>query len=465
MGRPHDAARTMTAGTAAALLDRLAAAAGRGAVRPRTEAANWRVAGVEPLAVVEPDSADAVAEVLAFCSAEGVPVEPAGAGSWLAAGAPPPRPPVILGTSRLDRITEHEPADLVIGFQAGVQLSALEAALRRHGQTLPLDPPAADGATAGALLALGEAGPLRAAHGRPRDLALGLEVVTGDGRLVRFGGRVVKNVAGYDAVRLLVGSGGGLAVITGAFMLVRSAPERDETRLVPCGADAADAAALALEVWRTVPCDALELLLPERVLAVRLRGSAAAVADAADRLARLHPGGAADAAPAATPASATSGAEVWDRLGRDEAAAALHLRLEALPGALADTLRAALEFVGAASGFPSGSTMNSASDDAFALPDGWRVAAHGANGIVRIWRAPDGPALDPERFAGAASTVAAQMASHGGTFRYSILPAALRGPATVPAAPAPGVLAIVERLRDAFDPGRILMPGRRAGWQ
>jgi FAD/FMN-containing dehydrogenase len=144
-------------------------------------------------ALLAPPTPDAVAEALALCSAEGWPVVPLGAATWLPGPIDKPASlsPVLLSTARLDGITEHEPADLVIGVQAGLPLHRLDQALRASRLWLPLDPPAASDATIGAVAALSAAGPLRAGHGTPRDMALGVEIATGDGRLIRFGGRVV----------------------------------------------------------------------------------------------------------------------------------------------------------------------------------------------------------------------------------------------------------------------------------
>jgi glycolate oxidase FAD binding subunit len=470
----------------ASLLSLLRSTAGATAVRERTGTA-VEVAGVAALAVVEPDSADAVAEVLALCTGEGVPVEAAGACTWLRHGPAPAAPPVVVSTARLRRVTEYEPADLVIGVQAGATLEDVEGELRQHGQTLPLDPPCAPGGTLGAVLSLGSAGPLRAAHRTPRDLALGVEIVTGDGRLLRFGGRVVKNVAGYDGVRLVAGSAGSLGVVTGMFMLVRSAPAEDETlQVVAGGFD--EAAALALEVWRTVPCDALEVLPGGEAgwtVAVRLRGSAAAVHDAADRFRALSG--------TAVPRPAPSG--YWAEAGRAEAEASLHLVAAAPPAALAAVLAAAGRFVDGVE------NTRSAADSTH--PGAWRIAAHAADGIVRLWQPRAAPVPQPDRLAQGLSGLHAELAECSGTCRYTVLPAALQpliggspgGPAAgagpgaaahaaAGAQPVPGATGadvagageagasalsgaalVARRLRAAFDPAGIMTQRRGGVWQ
>jgi glycolate oxidase FAD binding subunit len=224
------------------------------------------VPGSAPLGVVAPESAEALAAVLRECSAADWPVLPAGAGTWLHAAArwlvtDETRPPLIVTTARLASVIEHEPADLVVGVQAGMALEDLHRHLATAGQWLPLDPPADARATVGAVIALGGNGPLRAGYGLPRDMVLGLEVATGDGRLLRFGGRVVKNVAGYDGVRLVTGSGGGLGIITAVYLRVRGMRGTIRTWVLPAD-DPAAAVRTALTVRDAMRCEALEVVSP-----------------------------------------------------------------------------------------------------------------------------------------------------------------------------------------------------------
>ena len=239
---------------------------------------------------VLPETTEQTAAVLAACSREGWRVWPAGRGSRRGPG-PGPGPAVVLSTERLVGLTIYEPEDLTVGCRAGMRHGDLAAATAAHRQMLPLEPAAGTGATLGGTLALADAGPLRAGYGAPRDLALGVTVVTGDGRVLRFGGRVVKNVAGYDVVRLLVGSRGTLGVITELHVRLRGRPEHDVTLLLDAP-DAATAAALALGIRDAAAPVALEVLAdpphPDRwQLAVRLHGSRAVVDDGRERIAGL----------------------------------------------------------------------------------------------------------------------------------------------------------------------------------
>jgi glycolate oxidase FAD binding subunit len=129
-------------------------------------------------------------------------------------------------------IVEYEPADLTLTAMAGIRGRDLLSRTSSSGQWLPLDPPGWGDATLGGLLATGESGSVAQIYGRTRDLTLGLTLVAGDGRVLDVGGRVVKNVAGFDLVRLAVGSRGALGLITRASVRLFPRPERDVGLLV-----------------------------------------------------------------------------------------------------------------------------------------------------------------------------------------------------------------------------------------
>src|SRR5439155_13006439 len=131
-------------------------------------------------------------------------------------GAPPARLDAVLRLDRVARVIDHQPGDMTVTVEAGCPLATLAEVLGAAGQWLPLDPPRADATTVGGLVAADLSGPLRASQGRVRDLLLGVRVVGADGVLVSGGGRVVKNVAGYDLPKLHVGALGTLGVIVEA---------------------------------------------------------------------------------------------------------------------------------------------------------------------------------------------------------------------------------------------------------
>lgn len=205
----------------------------------------YNVHGVTPEVIVAPRSAEEAAAILTLATNENIAVEFAGAGSRLNSGNKPRRIELVMTSARLKNIAEYEAADLVISAQSGVTLSRIADAVTPNNQFLALDPPVDDESTIGAVAANGTAGPLRFAHGTPRDQVLGLEIVTGDGRILHFGGKVVKNVAGYDVVRLLVGSRGTLGFITSVNLRLKPLPQVDRTVAISGDfaqiADAADA--------------------------------------------------------------------------------------------------------------------------------------------------------------------------------------------------------------------------------
>jgi glycolate dehydrogenase FAD-binding subunit len=169
--------------------------------------------GVVPRSRLAPTTREDLAAALREANDRGDAVAPVGGGTQLDLGMPPDRLDVVLETSRLNRVVEYEPADLTVTVEAGMQFSELQRLLGEQGQCLALDPPAQAGATLGGLIATNASGPLRFAFGTARDLVIGTRVANPDGTLTHAGGRVVKNVAGYDLNKLYVGSLGTLGII------------------------------------------------------------------------------------------------------------------------------------------------------------------------------------------------------------------------------------------------------------
>lgn len=227
-----------------------------------------------------PESDDALALVCQAAWEERWKVRIEGQGSWVPLDGPAD---LALSTRGLTRIVSVSPADLVATVEAGVPLDALRAELERHRLWLALDPPGRPDRTIGGVVASGTAGALRHGFGPVRDHVLGCTVVTGDGRLVEAGGRVVKNVAGYDLTKLHTGGFGGFGVITGLHLRLRARPEEDVT-LVTHGGRGALCEAARLAIGARVELVALELLSPalaarpEWSLAARLTGTQAGVA-------------------------------------------------------------------------------------------------------------------------------------------------------------------------------------------
>jgi glycolate oxidase FAD binding subunit len=192
------------------------------AVRPAEE--RDAIAGVRPRLVVAPHDEESLAAVLAFADHEGLTVLPRGGGTQLGMGFPPTGGDIVLSLEHLDAVVEHAPADQTVTVQAGLTLAALQAALAPHGQRLALDPDRPDAATVGGILATNASGPRRLRYGGPRDLLIGIRVALPDGSLAKGGGKVVKNVAGYDLPKLYVGALGTLGVITAATFRLHPLP-------------------------------------------------------------------------------------------------------------------------------------------------------------------------------------------------------------------------------------------------
>jgi FAD/FMN-containing dehydrogenase len=173
---------------------------------------------------VAPGSIIEVSEVMKLASIESWIVVPAGGESWLDLGNPRRLINLIVSTRRLNRIIEHEPADLVAITEAGVTLTDFNATLARNGQWLPLDPPDDGRATIGGIVATGLGGAQQYGYGRPRGSVIGMRVVLADGKVIKAGGRVVKNVAGYDLCKSFTGSYGTLGIIAEVNFKLRPKP-------------------------------------------------------------------------------------------------------------------------------------------------------------------------------------------------------------------------------------------------
>ncbi len=194
--------------------------------------ARYTVDGLAPALVATPGSVGQLALVVAAADEDGAAVIPWGGGQHMTLGNVPSRYDVALRTTKLDRVLEYEAADLTVTVEAGITMGRLQAVLAEHGQFLPIDAPA--DATVGGVLAAGVSGPSRHAYGLPRDWLIGCRMALADGTLIKGGGRVVKNVAGYDLPKLAVGSLGTLGVIVEATFKVAPLPAVQETLVVHC---------------------------------------------------------------------------------------------------------------------------------------------------------------------------------------------------------------------------------------
>lgn len=278
-----------------------------------------------------PDDVPALADAVRDAAARGRRLRVVAGGTWLDAGRPVMHD-AELSVAALRGVVEYEPGDLTLTARAATPLDEIERLVAGHGQLLAMDPFGAPAGTLGATVATASAGPLAHAFGTPRDNVIGVQFVDGTGAVVRAGGRVVKNVAGFDLARLVTGAWGTLGVLTEVSVRLRPVPEVDATVAVPVPGGAALApfldrlrasplAAWSLELVNAPLAERLGLVRRTLLLA-RLAGNAPSVAAQRDTLAAL--GDVADV---------SSG--VWRQLRASEPPTASVVRVSARPSRLA----------------------------------------------------------------------------------------------------------------------------------
>jgi glycolate oxidase FAD binding subunit len=399
------------------------------------------VAGVIPSYVASPSSTDQVAALLRAAAGAGLAVVPRGAGTGFAWGAPPSRCDLVVDLRSMDQILEHAAGDLVVRVQAGVTIGQLAVALGGAGQQLALDVPAE--ATVGGVVATGTAGPRRFRYGAPRDLLIGITVVRADGVVAHAGGKVVKNVAGYDLGKLFAGSQGTLGVITEATFRLHPLPAAVAWVTAEFGpAERAGAvAAVAAAAGSPLVPSAVELDWPggsQRPLrvGVLLEGTGPGVAERAKQMSELlaAPGGAVSVGETA-PAR-------WAALPSSVTVVRVSFWVSAL-GPVLDALAAA----GADAGV--------------------RPAVSGAAGAGALYAclAPSDPGTSDEDAVRFVTALRERVAGALGSASPRGAVAVLAAPPAVLAAgadgPVPG-LALMRAVRDQFDPDHRMFPGRGA---
>lgn len=233
--------------------------------------ANVTSADITASLTVSPASAAEISEVMKLAASERWTVEPAGAGANLKTPNGK-RANLVVSTLRLHQVLDHEPADLITTTQTGVRLARLNAELAAGGQWLPLDPPGGSNATIGGVVATGLGGAQSFGYGPPRRHVVGMQVVLADGSVIRVGGRVVKNVAGYDLCKLFTGSRGTLGVIVTVNFKLRPRPEREATVIASGTTEALLSTARQILQTRLFPV-ALELLSPALAETLNLAGN------------------------------------------------------------------------------------------------------------------------------------------------------------------------------------------------
>jgi glycolate oxidase FAD binding subunit len=413
-----------------------------GLVRPAAEAD--AVDGVRPELVAEPASVPEASELLRAASRAGLRTVFAGGGSKLGLGNPPERLDLLVSTRRLQRVLEHAAGDLVVKVEAGARLADLQDALAPAGQWLALDPPE-PGATVGGTVAANASGPRRFRYGTARDLVIGITVVLADGTVAHAGGKVVKNVAGYDLGKLFCGSLGTLGLIAEVTFRLHPRPA------------AAAVVTLAVE-WPGQVGEAVQRLLRASLVpsAVELvwpgngpgRGELTVVFEG------IRPGVEAQAATAARLLGEVGEAE---ELGPGGTEAALS-QLGALPWEKAE--------VGIKAAVPP-AELPGALADLGVDPRGMRfgrLAAHAGTAVVRVGLAGvgGGDASQVELVAGLITAARERLAARGGTLVVTEAPVELKRAVDVWGPPGDAI-ELMRRVKRQFDPDRLLAPGRFVG--
>jgi glycolate oxidase FAD binding subunit len=405
--------------------------AGRGVVNAGSDAAQFVVDGMTPRAIAEPGSEAEVAAVLREADARSEAVIVVGGGEHLGLGNVPARYDVALSTRGISGIAAHEPADLTVTCGAGTRLLDLERALSEHGQHLPLDP-IGSGATVGGVVAANAYGPMRLAHGTARDWLIGIRVAHCDGSVSKAGGRVVKNVTGYEMTKLYAGSLGTLAVITEMTFKLAPLPVATQTVSMAC-ADAAAGASLLLRVRDAgLTVRRGELMSPATSAAVTGARSWQALVDVAGGFAAVERSlrelrSYADVV--------EQKSEAWEAWRASIGRGSLALRFAAAPSRAAGLM----------------------SDAAEAAP-GASMSATVAAGVVRLRH--DG--AEDDTLAQMVATARAIAAAHDATMIVESAPAAVKGDIDV-FGEAPDGIEIMRRFKREFDPRGTLAPGRFVG--
>jgi glycolate dehydrogenase FAD-binding subunit len=396
------------------------------------------ILGLRPETVYEPRTVAEASEVVGRTAREGKSLSFVGGGTELGLGSRPEKLDAVLRTGGLDRIVEHAPSDQIVIVEAGLTLDSLQKALSAHGQRLALDPPQPDRATLGGLVAANAFGPRRARYGSMRDLIIGVSIIRADGTAARGGGKVVKNVAGFDMPKLMVGSLGTLGLIATATFRVHPLPEEIVTLLVP-GRGARDIRSLVARL-RGAQLEPAAVVALWRAggtfdFAVCFEGFARGVAEQRERFAALVSGEGA-ACDVLDGAAATA---LWARHDALRAAPAFRAKLAALPTSIeqlaSETLPPLL--------------------DALENP-GWAWYATLGVGFVT------GEPRSVEAVASAVASARAHLARSGATLVLQAAPPALRERAPVWGAPPPA-LDLMRSVKERLDPERRLSPGRFVG--
>jgi glycolate oxidase FAD binding subunit len=394
--------------------------------------------GVRPGRVYRPTSLGEAEEAVRKSSEEGLRLAFVGGGTELELGAPPTALEAVLLTKGLSRVLEYAPLDQIVTVEAGMALGALQALLLKKGQMLALDPPWAERATVGGIVATNAFGPRRTRYGSVRDLIIGVTLIRADGTRTRGGGKVVKNVAGFDLPKLMVGSLGSLGLISTVTFRLHPLPESQSTVLFPRTTPSAVGRVVAEMRKAQLEPAAVASLWSEGgfELGCRFEGFEAGVTTQRDRLLALGRG--LDFPVDVLDGPAADG--FWSRqAAAREAPATVRAKLATLP-----------------------------TESAAAAADVWpllqkalqapRAVFYPTLGLAFV----GGDMVDAAALAAAVGKAREALSPRGGHLVLHAAPAELRARTDV-FGPLPSGVVISRRVKDALDPQHRLAPGRTVG--
>jgi len=413
----------------------LAGIAGKENLRAATEADC--VDGVTPQMVCHPATPEELARSLRWANSNGLKVSPRGGGTKLGWGNPPLACDLVLSTARLDRILEYAWDDMTVIVEAGCRVADLQKTLAAHGQQLALDPLWPERASIGGILSTNDSGTLRVRYGSLRDLIIGITVALPDGTLAKSGGKVVKNVAGYDLAKLFTGGSGTLGVIVQAIFRLHPLPRQSRSLSFSGKPQSLNALLLMLQASR-LTFTGLQLHASQEGarLDIRFDGTAAGIEAQINQALQIA---SASVTVCDTPADAwTSHQSIWDHASPSSLAApSLVVKFSVLPAQLA-SVAALLEKAA----------------DAHSLK--WKLVAQS---IGAGYAALEGSEI---ALRSAALSLRDEVLALGGTMVFLGCPLSVKRGLDVWGPPSDAQPLMV-RIKQRFDPDGTLNPGRFAG--
>lgn len=443
---------------------RLAGIVGQEHVMAAESCAQYAVDGKAPKGAAFPATVEELSEVMKVAASERLSVVPWGGGTKIGLGNAPAGVDLVVGLARLNRIIDHEPADLTATFQGGTKLREVQTYLGQKGQFLPLDPPSARGATIGGILATNSSGPRRFRYGAARDLLIAIRVVHADGRITKGGAKVVKNVTGYDMNKLYIGSLGTLGIIVEATFKIYPLPAAERTWLASFPTGEAALSAVALILAATIVPSSLELLSPPaaRLVArhaglslpegsIALASSVGSVPEAVDaQIAAIEKICEQSGSQVGIPLDGSSQETLW--------AAIVDFPSANGDGGVAATLKASV--------LPTKALSTIRRGEEIARSAGLQSAAisEAGSGIVRLHWSSDAVATEETALAMAKAIedLRRSIIEGGGSLVVLEAPPAVKARVDV-WGPVGNALSLMQALKQQFDPQRVLNPGRFVG--